>query len=81
VVTITSTRPGWETVGAVAVRALDDTTPKEAAGTEPKLTPVAAERAVPWMVTIVPPEVGAEPGEMETAAGANWETFWYTTPP
>jgi hypothetical protein len=53
----------------------DDTTPKDAAGTEPKLTPVAPVREAPWMVMVVPPAVEAEFGEREVTIGGNGDRF------
>ena len=55
VVTVMSTGPAGS-AGEVAVISEDETTTKpDGAGTEPKLTPRAAEKLVPVMVTEVPP--------------------------
>jgi hypothetical protein len=76
VVTVTFTRPGCNTVGAVAVRVLDDIMPKEAAGVDPKSTLLAPEKPAPDIVTTVPPAIGDDPGDSVDIEGLNGEVFW-----
>lgn len=58
--------------GAVAVNCPSDCTVK-AAGTVPKSTAAAPERAVPLTVTAVPPAAGPPPGWMPETAGGTGE--------
>jgi hypothetical protein len=72
-VTVIPVAPGTSTDGAVAVIAVDDTTPKLAAGVEPKRTAVVPPRLTPVMVTVVPPDTGLDEGVMELMAGSGIE--------
>ena len=48
---------------------VEETTVNPVAATEPKRTLVAPEKPVPVMVTVVPPVVGLEAGEMAVTVG------------
>jgi hypothetical protein len=68
VVTVTSTVP--VPAGAVAVIEVAELTVKPVAGVAPNVTAVAPAKLVPVMVTVVPPAVGPEVGEIEVIVGA-----------
>ena len=55
--------------GETAVISVDETTVKLVAATVPKTTLVAPVKLVPVMVTVVPPAVGPEVGEMAVTVG------------
>jgi hypothetical protein len=59
--------------GETAVISVEDTTVKLVAATAPKATLVAPVNPVPVMVTVVPPAVVPEVGEMEVTAGGEDE--------
>jgi hypothetical protein len=68
VVTVTSTVPALPG-GAVAVICVAPFTVKVVAGIVPNLTAVAPERAVPVIVTLVPPAAGPEAGLTPVTVG------------
>ena len=55
--------------GETALMSVEETTLKLVAATAPKTTLVAPVKLVPVMVTVVPPVVGPELGEMEVTVG------------
>ena len=67
-VTLTSTVP--VPAGDVAVIWVAELTVKVVAAVAPKITAVAPVNPVPVIVTVVPPDVGPDVGEIEVAAGA-----------
>ena len=67
VVTLTSTVPLPE--GDVAVIWVAELTVKPVAAVAPKVTAVAPEKLVPVMITLVPPVVGPDVGEIEVTVG------------
>ena len=68
VVTVTSTVP--VPAGAVAVIWVAELTVKPVALVAPNFTAVAASKLVPVIVTVVPPAVGPDVGEIDVTAGA-----------
>jgi hypothetical protein len=69
VATVTSTTPASPT-GEVAVMLVSLTTVTSMAAWVPKLTAVAPVRAVPVIVTTVPPASGPAVGEIPVTVGA-----------
>jgi hypothetical protein len=57
--------------GETAVIVVAETTLKLVAGTDPKATLVAPVNPLPVIVTVVPPAVGPEAGEMAVMAGGS----------
>ncbi|BBH18908.1 hypothetical protein Back11_02530 [Paenibacillus baekrokdamisoli] len=74
VVTLTSTVP--EPTGAVAVICVAEFTVKDVAAVAPNVTAVAPDRFVPINVTVVPPDVGPDVGEMLVIVGAAMNVYW-----
>ena len=72
VVTVTSTTP--VPAGAVAVIVVPLTTVLLVAGVVPKSTAVAPVKAVPVIVTVMPPATGPELGLIEVTAGTGGTT-------
>jgi hypothetical protein len=58
--------------GETAVISVSETKVKLVAATVPKLTLVAPVKPVPVTVTVVPPVVGPEVGEIEVMVGVGW---------
>jgi len=56
--------------GVTAVIEVEDTTVTEVAAAPPMVTPVAPVKLVPVIVTLVPPAVGPELGEIAVTVGA-----------
>ena len=65
-------RDAAASAGEIAVILVEETTVNRVAATVPKRTLVAPEKPVPVMVTVVPPLVGPEVGEIAVTAG--WAT-------
>jgi len=69
VVTVTFTTPA-DSAGAVTVIDVGLLAVRIVPATDPKFTAVAANKLVPVIVTVVPPNAVTEPGETELTAGA-----------
>jgi hypothetical protein len=77
---LTALWPGLRTVtstvpvpgGATAASVVSETTLKEAAEVEPKLTAVAPSKFVPVIVTVVPPAAGPDGGLSPVTVGQRW---------
>ncbi len=68
-VTLISTVPA-EPAGDVAMIWVAELTVKPVAAVAPKFTAVAPVKLVPVIITVVPPDVGPEVGEMDVTVGA-----------
>ena len=66
--TVRSTVPA-EAAGEIAVSSVEDTTMNDVAEALPNLTEEASVRAVPVMVTSVPPAIGPLVGVIELITG------------
>ena len=74
VVTVTSTTP--VPAGSSAVIVVSETTVKLVAGVVPKSTAVAPVKAIPVIVTVVPPDCGPSVGLMLVTVGAAVYVNW-----
>ena len=55
--------------GTVAIMVVSDSTKKLMAGVDPKVTAVTSRKFVPVIVTVFPPVVGPDFGEMAVTVG------------
>ena len=76
--TVTTTVPA-DSAGEMAVIEVEESTVTDAAGVVPKSTVAPVAKPVPVMVTLVPPDVYPEVGEIELTTGLLYVSALYVS--